>query len=100
MGKFRVSGKLADSQVIKKVTARLADFESQMLTQLNSMQNDFDKRLNFVASAPKAVGQPPSPDAQLLAQDVAAVKFDLAEVKDQLTTARGETAHVKRVVLS
>merc|ERR1719473_2673817 len=50
MGKFRMSGKVADTQVLRKVASRLSDFEAQVTAQMTSIQQDFDKKVAFLSS--------------------------------------------------
>jgi len=38
----------SDTQVLKKVSTRLQDFEAQLTAQLSNMQSDFDKKLSHV----------------------------------------------------
>merc|ERR1719335_243551 len=38
----------SDAQILKKVSTRLQDFESQITAQLSNMQSDFDKKLSHV----------------------------------------------------
>merc|ERR1719453_2611147 len=102
MGKFRMSGKAADTQVLRKVASRLSDFEAQVTAQMSSLQQDMDKKVAFLASGKDG----PLADATRskgmdeMSQDVNALKYDLGELKDMLTNARNDTSHVKRIVLA
>merc|ERR1719231_121679 len=51
---------------------------------------------------PKAVdgGATGAPAFESISQDVDTVKYDLGELKDMLNGAKGDTAHVKRIVLA
>merc|ERR1740124_1937814 len=77
-----------DAQVLKKVSTRLQDFESQITAQLSNMQNDFDKKLSHVnrgASSMKpldAAGS--SAGLDTMAEDLDQLKYDVGELKDLL----------------
>merc|ERR1719201_2273461 len=59
-GKLRMSGRAGDSQLLKKVTSRMTDFEAQVTSQLQVMQSDVEKKLSFLGSQPRAAdGQKP-----------------------------------------
>merc|ERR1719231_1037493 len=51
---------------------------------------------------PKAVdgGATGAPAFESISQDVDTLKFDVGELKDMLNAAKGDTAHVKRIVLA
>jgi chromosome segregation ATPase len=97
----RLSGRAGDSQLLKKVTNRLNDFESQVTSQLQVMSQDVEKKLAFLGSQPRggdAAGSTVGVDT--ISHELDAVKYDLGELKDMLNAAKGDTAHVKRIVLA
>jgi chromosome segregation ATPase len=98
------TGSTSDAQVLKKVSTRLQDFESQLTAQLTNMQNDFDKKLSHVgrggAAAKSIDAGGPTAGAELLAEDMDQLKFDVGELKDLLNNNRGEVNHVRRIVLA
>merc|ERR1719223_1278548 len=69
-----------DAQILKKVSTRLQDFESQITAQLSNMQSDFDKKLSHVnrgASSMKpldAAGA--SAGLDTMAEDLDQLKYD------------------------
>merc|ERR550514_715168 len=97
-----MSGKVADTQMLRKVASRLSDFEAQMTAQMTGLQQDFDKKVQFLASGKDG----PLSDATRskgmdeMSQDVNALKYDMGELKDLITNARNDTNHVKRIVLA
>merc|ERR1719359_2758424 len=96
-GSTRMSGKSGDSQVLKKVTSRMTDFEAQVTSQMQDMQ----KKLTFLGSQPRAAdGQAPVVGMDSLSHDIDALKYDVSELKDMLGSAKSDTAHVKRIVLA
>jgi len=101
-GQVRMTGRAGDSQLLKKVTNRLSDFEAQVTSQLQVMTQDMEKKLAFVSSAPRAMDadgrQGPSMDS--VAHEVDAIKYDVGELKDMLNSTKNDTAHVKRIVLA
>merc|ERR1719456_1504152 len=100
-GGVRMTGKAGDSQLLKKVTARLSDFEAQVQSQLSMMSQDLEKKLAFLSSQPRpADGQRPQAGVDSLAHDLDALKYDLGELKDLVSTTKSDHAHVKRVVLA
>jgi chromosome segregation ATPase len=104
-GASRSPGKAGDSQVLKKVTSRMNDFESQVASQLQVMAQDIEKKMAFLASAPRSPrggGGEGAKSAALetYASDLDAIKYDIGELKDLLGGAKGDTAHVKRIVLA
>merc|ERR1719359_2485773 len=100
-GSTRMAGKVGDSQVLKKVTSRMTDFEAQVTSQLQGMQQDLEKKISFLGSAPRAAdGQKPVVGMDSISHDVDALKYDVGELKDMLNGAKGDTAHVKRIVLA
>eukprot|EP00927_Polykrikos_kofoidii_P050293 TRINITY_DN44200_c0_g1_i1.p1 TRINITY_DN44200_c0_g1~~TRINITY_DN44200_c0_g1_i1.p1 ORF type:complete len:794 (-),score=203.10 TRINITY_DN44200_c0_g1_i1:578-2959(-) len=98
-GQIRMTGRAGDSQLLKKVTNRLSDFEAQVSSQLQAMSGDVEKKLAFIGSQrPGAEGDRPGMDSYM--HDIDSVKYDLGELKDMLNAAKGDTAHVKRIVLA
>jgi len=90
-----------DSQVLKKVTNRMSDFEAQVSAQLQVLAQDVEKKISFLGSQRgTAGGDAGAPGLDSLAHDLDAVKYDLGEVKDILSGAKNDTAHVKRIVLA
>merc|ERR1719359_1938677 len=97
----RMGGKAGDSQLLKKVTSRMTDFEAQVTSQMQVMQQDMEKKLNFLSSQPRAAdGQAPVVGMDSLSHDIDALKYDVGELKDMLGSAKSDTAHVKRIVLA
>merc|ERR1719392_602395 len=79
----------------------MTDFEAQVTSQLQVMQQDMEKKLNFLGTQPRAAdGQKPVVGVDSLSHDVDALKFDVGELKDMLNSAKSDTAHVKRIVLA
>merc|ERR1711881_777855 len=84
----------SDAQILKKVSTRLQDFESQITAQLSNMQSDFDKKLSHVnrgASSMKpldAAGA--SAGLDTMAEDLDQLKYDVGELKDLLSNNKGE----------
>merc|ERR1719359_2075759 len=100
-GAPRMAGKAGDSQLLKKVTSRMTDFEAQVSSQLQVMQSDMEKKLNFLSSQPRAAdGSAPVVGMDSLSHDIDALKYDVGELKDMLGSAKSDTAHVKRIVLA
>merc|ERR1711904_298879 len=96
-----MGGKAGDSQLLKKVTSRMTDFEAQVTSQLQVMQHDIEKKVSFLSSQPRAAdGQAPVVGMDSMSHDIDALKYDLGELKDVLNSAKGDTAHVKRIVLA
>merc|ERR1719408_1117147 len=102
MGKFRMSGKAADTQVLRKVASRLSDFEAQVTAQMTTMQQDFDRKVQFLqsGSATVPVDAQREQSSTELSNGMQALQYDLGELKDLLNTTRSDTAHVKRIVLA
>merc|ERR1719453_2873534 len=102
MGKFRMSGKAADTQVLRKVASRLSDFEAQVTAQMSSLQQDMDKKVAFLASGKDGVllDATRTKGMDEMGQDVNALKYDMGELKDLITNARNDTNHIKRIVLA
>merc|ERR1719440_923416 len=90
----------SDAQILKKVSTRLQDFESQITAQLSNMQSDFDKKLSHVnrgASSMKpldAAGA--SAGLDTMAEDLDQLKYDVGELKDLLSNNKGEVNHIRR----
>mmetsp|Transcript_88906 Transcript_88906/g.197535 ORF Transcript_88906/g.197535 Transcript_88906/m.197535 type:complete len:807 (+) Transcript_88906:122-2542(+) len=101
---LRASGKAGDSQLLKKVTNRMSDFEAQVSSQLQVMSQDLEKRIAFLGSQPRGTGgdgaDAGAPGMSSFAHDLDSVKYDLGEMKDLLNGAKTDTAHVKRIVLA
>jgi len=98
----RVSGRAGDSQLLKKVTNRLSDFEAQVSSQLQVMSQDIEKKMAFISSSARGgegEGRP-AMGTDTLAHEIDAIKYDLGEVKDMLNSNKGDTSHVKRIVLA
>jgi len=97
----RMPGKTSDTQILKKVTSRMTDFEAQVTSQMQVMQQDIEKKLSFMSSQPRAAdGQAPVVGMDSLSHDIDALKYDVSELKDMLGSAKSDTAHVKRIVLA
>jgi len=101
-GGARLPGRAGDSQLMKKVTNRLNDFESQVTSQLQVMAQDVEKKLAFLGSAGPRIGDGDKPvvGVDTIAHELDAVKYDVGELKDMINSAKGDTAHVKRIVLA
>jgi len=97
----RIPGRVGDSQLLKKVTNRLNDFEAQVTSQLQVMSGDVEKKLAFLGSQTRSGdGDRPTVGVDTLSHEMDALKYDLGELKDVLNSAKGDTAHVKRIVLA
>merc|ERR550537_1699890 len=100
----RKTGSGNDAQILKKVSTRLQDFESQITAQLSNMQSDFDKKLSHVnrgASSMRpldAAGA--SAGLDTMAEDLDQLKYDVGELKDLLSNNKGEVNHIRRIVLA
>jgi len=101
-GGARLPGRAGDSQVLKKVTNRLNDFESQVTSQLQVMSQDIEKKLAFLGSNARSGdgGDRAVVGVDTISHELDAVKYDLGELKDMINGAKGDTAHVKRIVLA
>eukprot|EP00929_Paragymnodinium_shiwhaense_P024797 TRINITY_DN15153_c0_g1_i1.p1 TRINITY_DN15153_c0_g1~~TRINITY_DN15153_c0_g1_i1.p1 ORF type:complete len:795 (+),score=226.49 TRINITY_DN15153_c0_g1_i1:126-2510(+) len=97
-GQVRLSGRAGDSQLLKKMTNRLGDFEAQVSAQLQAMSQDVEKKLAFLGSQ-RGGPEGTAPSASVM-HDMDALKYDIGEIKDMLTGAKSDTAHVKRIVLA
>lgn len=89
-----------DAQVMKKVTSRLSDFEAQVSSQLQLMSQDIEKKLTFLGSQPRSIGDASGAGLDSFAHDVNSMKYDIGELKDLLGATKNDTAHVKRIVLA
>jgi chromosome segregation ATPase len=100
-GGARMPGRAGDSQLLKKVTNRLNDFESQVTSQLQVMSQDVEKKLAFLGTTARSgEGDRSVVGVDTISHELDAVKYDLGELKDMLNGAKGDTAHVKRIVLA
>merc|ERR1719217_643560 len=94
----------SDAQILKKVSTRLQDFESQITAQLSNMQSDFDKKLSHVnrgASSMKPLdASGAAAGLDTMAEDLDHLKYDVGELKDLLNNNKGEVNHVRRIVLA
>jgi len=94
----------SDAQVLKKVSTRLQDFEAQITAQLSNMQGDFDKKLSHVNRGASTVRPMDASGAfaglDTMAEDLDQLKYDVGELKDLLTNNKGETNHIRRIVLA
>jgi len=95
------SGKAADAQLLRKMTNRLQDFESQVTSQLQLMSQDVEKKIAYLGSQPRgSVAGGQSHGLESVVHDMDSVKYDLGELKDLLNNQKNDTAHVKRIVLA
>lgn len=94
----RSGSKASESQLLKKLTNRISDFESQVASQIQTLTQDVDKKVSFMGS--RRPGGEEVPGVESLARDVDAVKYDVGELKDLLNGAKHDTDHVKRIVLA
>lgn len=100
-GRTRLTGKAGDTQLLKKMTNRLTDFEAQVTSQLQVMSQDIEKRIAFLGSQPRGMGDGGSARGlDSVVHDLDAVKYDVGELKDLLNGQKNDTAHVKRIVLA
>jgi hypothetical protein len=101
LGAFRVSGRAADAQVLKKVGNRLADFEAQVAAQMSTLQSDLERKLSFMSTGDKpAAAGSAAPTSDDIMVDLNTLKYDVGELKDLVNNTRSDTAHVKRIVLA
>merc|ERR1712139_684985 len=64
-------------------------------------QSDLEKKVSFLGSQPRAAdGHAPVVGVDTITHELDAVKYDLGELKDMINGAKGDTAHVKRIVLA
>jgi len=97
----RMPGRAGDSQLLKKVTNRLNDFEAQVTSQFQVMSQDVEKKLAYLGSQPRSIdGDRTAIGVDTISHELDAVKYDLGELKDMLNAAKGDTSHVKRIVLA
>lgn len=87
-----------DSQLLKKMTNRMTDFESQVSTQIQQLTQDVEKKISFLGS--QRAGDTAVPGLESLAQDVDTVKYDIGELKDILHGTKNDQSQVKRIVLA
>mmetsp|Transcript_62024 Transcript_62024/g.162929 ORF Transcript_62024/g.162929 Transcript_62024/m.162929 type:complete len:724 (-) Transcript_62024:31-2202(-) len=101
-GSARLPGKAGGSQLLKKVTDRMSDFESQVASQLQVMAQDVEKKMEFLASAPRSAGGAGATAVATdsYSHDLDAIRYDIGELRDILGAAKSDTAHVKRIVLA
>jgi len=98
---IRMSGRAGDSQLMKKFTNRLNDFEAQVTSQLQVLSQDVEKKLAFLGSQTRSGDvERGGVGVDTLSHELDAVKYDLGELKDLINSAKGDTAHVKRIVLA
>jgi len=94
-------GRAGDSQLLKKVTNRMNDFEAQLGSHLQVMTQDVEKKLAFLGTqARSGDGDRHVVGVETISHELDAVKYDMGELKDMLNSAKGDTAHVKRIVLA
>ncbi|CAK8991319.1 unnamed protein product [Durusdinium trenchii] len=91
------SPRKVDGQGIRKVMNRISDFEAQVAAQMQAHNQDIEKKLSFLNS--RRTGDEPCEGASW-SQELDAVKYDVGELKDLLSGAKSDTAHVKRIVLA
>ncbi|CAE8643324.1 unnamed protein product, partial [Polarella glacialis] len=98
----RSRAKQGDSQLLKKMTNRMSDFEAQVAAQLQNLSGDIDKKISFMGSQRGSGGgaDAGAPGLESLAHDLDAVKYEMGELKDVLSGAKNDTSHVKRIVLA
>lgn len=91
----------SDPQLMKKVTNRLSDFETQVSSQLQLMTQDMEKKIAFLGSQPRAgTSEGPSVGMDSFSHDLDTIKYDIGELKDIVSGTKHDTAHVKRIVLA
>merc|ERR1719392_482392 len=79
----------------------MTDFEAQVTSQLQVMQQDMEKKLAFLGSNARAAdGDRPTVGVDTIAHELDAVKYDIGELKDLVGGAKTDTAHVKPIVLA
>jgi len=94
--------RVGDSQLMKKVTNRMSDFEAQVSSQLQLMSQDVEKKISFLGTQPRTGGASEGPGMSMdsYAHDLDQVKYDVGELKDLMNGSKNDTAHVKRIVLA
>ncbi|CAK8990877.1 unnamed protein product [Durusdinium trenchii] len=97
-GEGEPKGTKGDSQLLKKMTNRMSDFESQVSAQIQQLTQDVEKKISFLGS--QRAGADTVPGLESLAQDVDTVKYDIGELKDLLNGTKNDTSQVKRIVLA
>jgi len=90
--------KVGETQLLKKMTNRMSDFESQVSSQIQALSHDVEKKIAFLGS--QRSGGDTAPGIESLSHELDSVKYDMGELKDVLQNAKSETATVKRIVLS
>jgi len=92
----------SDSQLLKKMTNRMSDFEAQVSTQIQQLTQDVEKKVSFLGSQRAGTGADASspPGLESLSHDLDAVKYDMGELKDMLNASKTDTSQVKRIVLA
>mmetsp|Transcript_40395 Transcript_40395/g.63410 ORF Transcript_40395/g.63410 Transcript_40395/m.63410 type:complete len:770 (-) Transcript_40395:104-2413(-) len=90
--------KVGEAQLLKKMTNRMTDFESQVSTQIQQLTQDVEKKISFLGS--QRAGDTAVPGLESLAQDVDTVKYDIGELKDILHGTKNDQSQVKRIVLA
>lgn len=98
----RFASSASDSLAMKKLSGRLVDLESQVSSQLQAMSQEIERKISFLTAQPKsfAVGETGTSDLDSLQREMLAVRYDVGELKDLLSSARTDAAHVKRIVLA
>jgi hypothetical protein len=101
-GRTAAASRAGDSQLLKKVTNRLGDFEAQVTSQLQAMSADLEKKVAYMGSQRGGGGLDggSGPGMESYAHDLDSIKYDIGELKDMVNGSKSETAHVKRVVLA
>jgi len=99
-GKPRLPGKAGDTQLLKKVTNRMSDFEAQVTSQLQVLSQDMEKKMAFLGSQTRGGDGAASTGMATYSHDLDSVKYDVGELKDMLSSTKNDTAHVKRIVLA
>jgi len=91
--------KVGEAQLLKKMTNRMTDFESQVSAQIQALSHDVEKKIAFLGTQ-RTPGGEAAPGVDSLSHELDSVKYDMGELKDVLQSAKAETAQVKRIVLS
>jgi len=89
----------ADGQIMKRIAARLNDFEAQMTAQMQKLGADVDRKAMVMASTTRGGSSQAMPNADEFSADLNALKYDIGELKDAVNNTSADTAHVKRIVL-
>merc|ERR1719324_779085 len=65
------------------------------------MSQDVEKKMAFIGSTARSGdGDRPTVGVDTITHELDTVKYDLGELKDMINGAKGDTAHVKRIVLA